>query len=210
MIPRLHIITDDHVLGRDDFAPRARGVLEAGGADLVFHLRGPKTGGRILYSLARALKDPAEANGCTLLVNDRVDLALALDLSGAHLGQRSLPPSVARKILGPGRILGLSVHGAKEASEGSVGVVDFLLVGTIFPSSSHPEGVHGGVALIQEVQRMGFAPLLAIGGITPERVGQLLAAGAHGVAVRGGIWDAGDPKAAVPVYLEELAKGKGI
>ena len=183
--------------------------MEAGGEDLVFHLRGPRTGGRALYSLARGLKGPSEATGCTMLVNDRVDLALALDLSGAHLGQRSLPPRVGREILGPRRILGLSVHGAKEALEGPTGVVDFLLVGSVFPSRSHPAGLPGGVGLIQEVRKTGSAPPVAIGGITPERVEQVRQAGAHGVAVLGGIWDAGDPKAAVEVYLEELAKGRG-
>ena len=207
MIPTLHIVTDDEVLRREDFISRAARVLEAGGADVALHLRGPRTTGRVLYSLARALKETAHASGSTFLANDRVDLALALGLSGAHLGQRSLPPEVARKILGPHQLLGLSVHGGEEAREGLSGAVDFLLAGTIFPSASHPEGAPGGVARIREIQGVTQVPLLAIGGITPEKVGEVLAAGAHGVAVRGGIWDAGDPTAATRVYLDELGKG---
>ena len=208
MIPRLHVITDDHILGRDDFVPRAMGIMEVGGGELAFHLRGPRTSGRALYSLATALTDSAQSFGGVLLVNDRLDLALALRLPGAHLGQRSLPPEVAREILGPGCLLGLSVHSAKEADDGAGGMVDFLLVGTVFSSSSHPEGVPGGVGRIREVLGVSSLPLLAIGGITPSDVGRVMASGAHGVAVRGGIWDAVDPRAATEVYLEELVKGR--
>jgi thiamine-phosphate diphosphorylase len=208
VIPALHIITDDEILSRGGFVSRASGVLEAGGEALVFHLRGPRTSGKVLYSLARALKDTADVCGSVLLANDRVDLALALDLTGAHLGQRSLPPDVARRILGPHRILGLSVHGVDEVEEGMRGRVDFLLAGTIFPSPSHPEGTLGGTGRIRELHGISPLPLLAIGGITQERVGEVLAAGAYGVAVRGGIWDAGDPTAATRVYLEELEKGR--
>jgi thiamine-phosphate pyrophosphorylase len=209
VIPKLHIVTDDEILRREDFLSRAARVLESGGGEIALHLRGPRTTGRALYSLARALKDTALASGSTFLANDRVDLALALDLSGAHLGQRSLPPEMARDVLGPHRLLGLSVHGAEEAREGLGGAVDFLLAGTIFPSASHPEGVPGGVARIREIQRITPVPLLAIGGITPEKVGEILAVGAHGVAVRGGIWDAEDPILATRVYLNELGKGAG-
>ncbi len=209
MIPTLHVITDDEILNRDGFLLQAIGVLEAGGEGLVLHLRGPRSSGKALFALAGALKGPAETHGCRLLANDRVDLALVLGLSGAHLGQRSLPPEVARKILGPHRLLGLSVHGPAEAVQGLTGSVDFLLAGTIYPSASHPEGVPGGVARIREIRGMSMVPLVAIGGITRDRVGEVLAAGAHGVAVRGGIWDAGDPTAATRVYLEELEKGSG-
>jgi len=208
VIPTLHIITDDEILARDEFLPRAGAVLEAGGGEVVFHLRGPRTSGRALHSLALALRGPAHRWGCRFLANDRVDLALALGLSGAHLGQRSLPPEAARRILGPHRLLGLSVHGAGEAGGASRGNVDFLLAGAIFPSSSHPGNVPGGVARIREIRGVSRLPLLAIGGITPERVPEVLTAGAHGVAVRGGIWDSPDPSAATRVYLEELEKGK--
>jgi len=217
VIPTLHIVTDDEILRREDFIFRAARVLEAGGEDVALHLRGPRTTGRILYSLARALQGIAQASGSTFLAHDRVDLDLDLALSGAHLGQRSLPPEVARDVLGPHRLLGLSVHGAEEAGEGLNGAVDFLLAGTIFPSASHPGGVPGGgpggapggVARIREIQGVTHLPLLAIGGITPKKVGEVLAAGAHGVAVRGGIWDAGDPTAATRVYLYELGKETG-
>ena len=206
MIPILHVVTDDEILSRQDFVERATRVLEAGGESLALHLRGPGTPGRVLFTLARNLRGVARASGSLLLANDRVDLTLALDLPGAHLGQRSLPPDAARRILGPHRLLGLSVHGRTEAREGLGGAVDFLLVGTIFASSSHPRIVPGGVGRIREVGEVTGAPLLGIGGVAPEKVGELLDAGAHGVAVRSGIWDARDPTAATRVYLKALGK----
>jgi len=209
VIPPLHLITDDATLSRPDFVSQARLAMTAGGRLAALHLRGPRLGGRTIFELAGALREDGLETGCLLLVNDRLDVALALDLPGAHLGQRSLPPGVAREILGPGRILGLSVHGREEGEEGRKGEVDFLLVGTIFATPSHPEGTPGGVARIREVAVLDSPPMLGIGGITPGRVEAVLEAGAHGVAVRGGVWDAPDPAAAVGVYLKEMARCSG-
>ena len=83
------------------------------------------------------------------------------------------------------------------------------MVGTVFSSPSHPQGSPAGVAILHEVRQETDKPLVAIGGITPDRVSEVLGAGAHGVAVRGGVWDAGDPSAAVRGYLEVLRKGRG-
>jgi thiamine-phosphate pyrophosphorylase len=208
VIPALHIVTDDEILGRPEFLTLATRVLRAGKGDVALHLRGPRTRGRAIFLLAEALGKEAALHGALVLVNDRLDVALAADLPGAHLGQRSIPPDLARTLLGAGKILGLSVHGIEEALAGSVGGVDFLFVGTIFRSSSHPEALTGGVARIEEVRGRTDLPLLAIGGMTPERVNLVLAAGAHGVAVRGGIWDSREPGGAVGDFLAELRKGR--
>jgi thiamine-phosphate diphosphorylase len=207
-IPRLHLVTGDAILRGEDFLAKARAVLEGTGPELAFHLRGPGMEGRDLYRLADELREPAGRSDSMLLVNDRLDVVLALGLQGGHLGQRSLPPRVARRLLGPDRVLGLSVHSADEALEGKGGVVDFLVVGTIYPSDSHPGGVPSGPDRIREVLRALPLPALAIGGITPGRVGGVLAAGAHGVAVRGGVWDLPDPVAAVQEYLAALREKK--
>jgi thiamine-phosphate diphosphorylase len=204
VIPTLHVVTDDEILRREDFLAKAILVLAAGGADLALHLRGPETAGRVLQRLAEPLRDRARTVGSRLLANDRVDLAFGLRLSGAHLGQRSLPPVDARSILGPGRLLGLSVHGPEEVDRGAEGALDFLFVGTIFTSSSHPGRHPGGPERIREIRGLTDLPLLAIGGIDLRRVSEVLEAGAHGVAVLGGVWNARDPEDAVRGYLSEL------
>ncbi|MGW8267188.1 MAG: thiamine phosphate synthase [Longimicrobiales bacterium] len=206
MIPPLHLITDDAILSRAGFLSQAREVMATGGSRTALHLRGPGLGGRRIFELAQALEGECRETGCLLLVNDRLDVALSLDLPGVHLGQRSLPPSVARELLGPGRTIGLSVHNRTEGEGGRRGEVDFLVVGTLFPTPSHPEGKPGGVDRLREVGELAPPPMVGIGGITPLRVEEVLDAGAVGVAVRGGIWEAPDPAVAAGVYLGELAR----
>jgi len=205
VIPKLHVVTDDGILRHDGFLPMARAVLDAGGPDLALHIRGPRTDGSRLFELVDALAAPARASGAALLVNDRVDLALCADLAGIHLGQRSLPADVARGLAGPGRLLGLSVHGADEVPADAEEVLDYLLVGTIFPSGSHPDGTPGGMERIQVVGEATSLPLVAIGGLPPPRVGEVLQAGAHGVAVLGAVWKAKDAAAAVGDFVAALA-----
>lgn len=204
MLPRLHVVTDDRVLARTDFAARAAAVLDAGGAGVALHLRGPATSGARLYELAAALRARATEAGAVLLANDRVDLALAAALDGVHLRGRSLAPQIARRLLPDGAWLGTSVHspdGARAAAES----VDYLVVGTVFATPSHPGRAGSGPAVLALVLAVVGLPLLAIGGVTPERVREVRAEGAHGVAVLSGIWDADDPAAAVAGYLERLA-----
>lgn len=207
-IPRLHLVTDDGVLRDHGFLSRARAILEEGGRGLALHLRGPTAEGREIYRIADDLREPAALSRSMLLVNDRLDVVLALGLQGGHLGQRSLAPEMARALLGPDRILGLSVHGASEALEGREGVVDFLVAGTVYPSSSHPGGGAPGPRRIREVREVSPLPVLAIGGITPGRVAEVVAAGAHGVAVLSGVWAREDPAAAVRDYLDALREEK--
>lgn len=204
MIPRLHLVTDDSILSSGTFLARAREALGEGGRHVALHLRGPGLGGKTLYRLGATLAEMAERSGALILVNDRLDVGLALDLPGAHLGQRSLPPREARRILGGDRVLGLSVHDDEEAGEGEPGVVDFLVVGTLYHTSSHPHRVPVGLDLLGRLTGSCTLPLVGIGGISPTRVRQVLAAGAAGIAVRGGVWDTEDPARSVGVYLSEL------
>jgi thiamine-phosphate pyrophosphorylase len=204
VIPKLHVVTDDEILGRRDFVPLAQEVLQEGRREIVLHLRGPRSTGRQLFSLSRALLPAARAAGALLLANDRVDVALALNLDGVHLGQRSLPAEVARGLMGDEGTLGLSVHEAGEMEGVEAGNLDFLIVGTIFPTASHPGRAPGGAGRVREIVEATDLPILAIGGITPPRVREVLSAGAFGVAARGGIWDAEDPIAAVRGYLSEM------
>lgn len=202
-LPPLHVVTDDAVLASPDFVARARGVLAAGGRRLALHLRGPATEGARLYAVAVELRAAARAAGALLLANDRVDVTLVADLDGIHLGRRSLPPSVVRPLLPPNRWLGVSVHDAPDARAASADA-DYLVVGTVFATASHPGRAGSGPAGVAQVRAAVGLPLLAIGGITVERVPEVVLAGAQGVAVMRGIWSAADPAAAVADYLGAL------
>jgi thiamine-phosphate pyrophosphorylase len=197
-IPPLHVVTDYQVVARGDFLDRARWILQAGGAEVAFHLRAPRASGRRTYDLAASL-GPMAADAL-LIVNDRVDVALAADADGAHVGARGIGAADARRLLGPNRLLGASVHAVDEARDAMRGGADYVLAGTIWDTPSHPERRGTRIGLIREIAALGI-PTIAIGGVTPARAAEARDAGAAGVAVIRGVWDAADPAAAVNEYL---------
>ncbi|MEJ2215966.1 MAG: thiamine phosphate synthase [Gemmatimonadota bacterium] len=199
-LPRLHVITSDDVLRAPGFLDRARALVGVHGPAMALHVRGHGLGGRELLAIVRGL-----AGASTLLVNDRLDVALATD-AGAQIGCRSLPVAAARRLL-PDRWLGYSAHAAQEAEDAVRAGADFVVLGTIFATPSHPGWNGSGTGLVRETARV--APVIAIGGITPERVEPCLAAGARGVAVLGGVWRTDDPVAAVTSYLDALDRAVG-
>jgi thiamine-phosphate diphosphorylase len=203
-VPGLHLVTDDAILARPDFRDHACAVMEAGGPALALHVRGPSTPGRTLYSLVQELRDPAGASGTLLVVNDRVDIALAAGLRGAHLGERSLPVAEARRILGAGVMVGASVHDPAAASAAAADGSAWLFVGTLYRTPSHPDRAGLGSDAIRQFAAAAHVPIVGIGGITVAHVGEVRLAGAHGVAVIRGVWDAADPAGAVGDYLFAL------
>jgi thiamine-phosphate diphosphorylase len=206
-LPRLHVVTDDDVLAERDFARRAAAVLEAGGPRLALHVRGPASSGRALFEIAAALVREARGTGSLVLVNDRVDVSLAVEAGGAQLGSRGIGTAAARRLL-PGRWLGASVHGHEEGLAALWDGADFLVVGTLFATRSHPGRAPGGMEVLRTLANAG-APLVGIGGVTPHRVAEVLHSGGGGVAVIRGVWDEPDPAAAVQAYLDQLEKSGG-
>lgn len=206
-VPPLHVVTDDGVLARSDFLPRAGEVLRAGGQALALHLRGPRTGGRRTFDLAAELVPVARGCGAMLLVNDRVDVALAAGAHGVQLGRRGIPVSDARRLLGQERVIGSSV-GPLEEGRGAADGADFLLAGNVYATASHPgrEGI--GPAGLRSLAGLGI-PVVGIGGIVPERVAEVRGAGARGVAVLRGVWDAPDAGEAVWTYLQAWKDSDG-
>lgn len=204
-IPRLHLVTDSDTLERPDFTARAISAMGAGGARLAVHIRGPRSTGRSLYETAVALGPAARSTGALLVANDRLDVALAANLGGAHLGERSLPVPEARTLLGPDRVVGASAHDPGALFALVAGGANYAFVGTLYETASHPgrPGL-GTTALARMLDEVPDFPVIAIGGIVPGRVGEVLEAGAFGVAVLRGVWSAKDPAAAVLDYLAAL------
>lgn len=204
-VPRLHVVTDSPTLQRPDFLALARRVLAAGGPGLALHVRGPATVGRTIHDVAVALRSPARDAGARLLVNDRVDVALTAGVDGAHLGERSLPVAEVRRLLGAESLIGASVHDRDRARAAWKEGANYAFVGTIFPTASHPGRAGIGVSEMAGILRaVPDIPMLGIGGVSVARVSDVVRAGAHGVAVLGGVWSASDPAAAVSEYLVAL------
>ncbi len=206
-VPPLHVVTDDAVLARPDFVESAARALEAGRERLALHLRGPATPTARLFGLAEALIEPAHRAGSRIIINDRIDVALAVAAHGVQLGHRSLPIALARRRW-PGLPVGASVHDKADAIAAERDGTDWILLGTIYPTTSHPGRPGAGTRLIEDTTRAVGLPVVAIGGITPDHVGAVKGAGARGHAVLGGIWRAGDPAANVVAYLKAWEAGR--
>ncbi|HEV7589299.1 MAG TPA: thiamine phosphate synthase [Longimicrobium sp.] len=200
-IPLLHAVTDDAVVARDGFLERAGEVLAAGGTHVALHLRAPGASGRRVYDLAARLAELAAGTGSLLLVNDRVDVALAAGSHGVQLGRRSLSAADVRRLVGAKMLIGASVHGRAEGREAAEDGPDFLLAGAVYPTATHPGQPGGGIRLIESLVALDV-PVIAIGGVTPERAGELRRAGAAGMAAIRGIWDAPSPAEAVQRTIE--------
>ena len=150
-----------------------------------------------LYRLAERLLAVTRARDAALLINDRVDVALALDADGVHLTRKSLPPHEARQLLGPRKLLGISCHSLDEVREAAEAPVDFLVFGPIHATPSKARyGAPLGLERLREARAATRLPLFAIGGITLARVSEVLAAGADGVALISAVMAAPDPCAA--------------
>ena len=146
------------------------------------------------------------ATGALLIVNDRPDVAAAIEADGVHLGQDDVPISVARAIMGPERWVGVSTHDLDEAAAAVDAGADYLGVGPIFETSSKVGALPArGLALLEAVRRTTDRPLVAIGGITPETAMLVRAAGADAVAMIGALTRATDPRATVRSLVSRLA-----
>lgn len=198
-LPRLHAITDERIARRADLDDVVRELATGGGDRLAFHARGRSLSGREHYQLAVRLSACPPAR---LFVNDRLDVALAARAAGVQLTRTSLEPRDARG-LEPGWWIGVSVHDLDEAAAARAAAADYLLVGPVFPTASHPDRRPLGLARLADIGGLGL-PVIAIGGVTVERIPDLRQAGVHGAAAIRALWDAGDPADAARRMLEEL------
>jgi thiamine-phosphate diphosphorylase len=201
-------------LAADDFGIRAAAIA-AGGPAVALHARDPGARGAGLALSARRLVSLARPPEAAVFVGGRADIAAAVgghgvqlgasDL-GVQLGASDLVPADARRVF-PAGWIGRSVHTVEEAAVAVAEGADFLVVGSIYRTASHPEREPAGPALVTRTARLGV-PVIAIGGVTSERVAELKDAGAYGVAAIRSLWQAGDPAAATMAMLSPWLEEK--
>jgi thiamine-phosphate pyrophosphorylase len=194
--PRLVLVTDRHAVAGGALADSVEAAL-AGGLPAV-QLRDKDLPGGALYALAERLRTATARAGALLLVNERVDVALAVDADGVHLGGGAMPVEVARLLLGPERLIGVSTHAPGEVPP----LADFAFFGPVWATPSKPAAQ--GEARLAAAARAATVPVLAIGGVTAARVPAARAAGAAGVAVVRAILAGPDPARAVRELLAAL------
>jgi thiamine-phosphate pyrophosphorylase len=199
----LYLVTDRRqTRGRELLAVIEQALL--GGVRAV-QLREKDLGGGELFSLAEKTKTLCARHGASLFINDRVDVALAVDADGIQLGSSSLPVDAARKLMGDKRLIGASTHSMKEALAAEEAGADFILFGPIyFTPSKAAYGNPQGLERLQEAVEKISLPVYAIGGIKPENVAAVKATGARGVALTSAVMSAEDPMTASRELLRWL------
>ena len=203
---RLYFVTDRKQTAGRPLIDVVRAALD-GGVRAV-QLREKDLEGGELHHLAEQLRTVTLPYRARLLINDRIDVALAVEADGVHLGQTSFPVAAARTLLGPDKLIGVSTHATAEisAAEGA----DFVVFGPVyFTPSKAPYGEPQGIERLRKAAEHSSAPVFAIGGIKQERIAEVQAAGVYGIAVISAISAAPDPTQAARALLTRLGTEDG-
>ncbi|MFW6084525.1 MAG: thiamine phosphate synthase [Gemmatimonadota bacterium] len=191
-IPRLHVVVTDEAAAGQAFERQALEMQERCGAALALHLRLREVPVRRQLAMAERLEEGAVATGGWLVINRRLDLALAVGAEAVQLGRGALPIGAVRDVAGESLRVGASVHDVPTADLRRREGADYLLAGSVYETASHPGRPPAGFGLIERLAPMPL-PVVAIGGITAARAREVREAGAAGVAVVRAVWSADDP-----------------
>ena len=199
-VPFVHAVTTDEIVARADFIDVACSVMGALGPRGALHLRAGRASGASLQALGETLAAAQQVTGAWLVVNDRVDVAMAVRARGAQLTSRSLTAADARRAA-PALAIGASVHAVTEGTEAADSGADWLVAGRVFAASAAAGADGLGMAFVEALIAAVEVPVIAIGGVRPQHCRALRLAGVHGVAVIRGIWDAPNAERAASDYL---------
>jgi len=210
----VYLVTEESLSAGRRSEDIAEAALEAGVR--VVQVREKDGSARRAFEIARALRRLTRRYDALLIVNDRVDIALAVDADGVHLGQEDLPIVEARRLLGDAALVGLSITDAVQLAAPDAALADCLGVGAIFPTGSKADATPTGLALLTAARASvagsarpgGAGPIVAIGGITAENAGRVVLAGADVVAVISAITAAPDPAAAAAALLRAIQSAR--
>ncbi|PYN09511.1 MAG: thiamine phosphate synthase [Candidatus Rokuibacteriota bacterium] len=206
MDPTLYVVLDRTAARGRDLDDLLAAVID-GGCRMVQLREKEWPSGRLL-PLARRLRERCRRAGATFVVNDRVDLALAVEADGVHVGQEDLPAKVSRPLLRAGMLLGVSTHTVEQARAARDDGADYVAVGSMFATATKPDFQLVGPALIRKLRAEIRVSLVGIGGITHDNVAEVVRAGADGVAVISAVCAAPDPAAATRRFLDVIGNAR--
>jgi thiamine-phosphate pyrophosphorylase len=199
----LYVILDPSVCPDRPLTDVLREAARAGAR--LFQYRNKSASMKEAYTEALVLRNVALDASVTFIVNDRCDLALAVNADGVHLGQEDLPLDLARKVMGPDKLIGISTHNLNQVREATAGKPNYLGFGPIFkPGSKQDHDPIVGVEGLRAMCKLTSLPVFAIGGIQIDQAEEVIRAGAHGVAVISAILKAPDVSHAVKSFLAQM------
>jgi thiamine-phosphate pyrophosphorylase len=199
---KLYVVIDRKGCGNRDPVYVAEEAI-AGGADII-QLRDKGSSASETLEIGRAIRGLASKKKALFIINDRVDIAVALDADGVHLGREDLPIEAARSMIGRGKLIGLSTHSLPQALDAQKRGADYIGVGPIFSTPTKPDYKAVGIDLIREVRENVKIPFVVIGGIDGSNIDKVIAAGAGRVAVVRAVCGAKDIRGAAERLKEAL------
>ena len=201
----LYLVTDSTNRDIESFCAIVDQALQ-GGVTLV-QLREKSATSREFYQRALRIKEVTDRFQVPLIINDRLDIALAVNAAGLHIGQQDLPVAVARRLLGPEKILGATAATVADALAAQAAGADYLGSGAVYPTGTKPGKAILPLSVLTQIKQALRIPVVAIGGITAENIGPVRDAGVDGVAVVSAIMDSADPTTAAKT-LKTIWRGK--
>ncbi len=199
----LYVILDPSVCPARPLVEVLTTAAEAGAS--LFQYRNKTASMKDAYVEALVLRQAAAKAGVLFIINDRCDLALAVDADGVHLGQDDLPLDLAKKVMGPDKLIGISTHNPDQVREATAGKPDYLGFGPIFkPGSKQDHDPVVGLEGLRAMRSLTSLPIFAIGGIQIDQAGEVMRAGANGVAIVSAILKAPDISLAVKAFLAKM------
>lgn len=199
---RLYLVTDRSYLAGRDFLTVLDAALR-GGVTMI-QLREKEASSREFFDLAIQVRELAHSHGVPLWINDRLDIALAVEADGLHIGQSDLPAAVARRLMPPAMKLGVSAQTVEQAIQAERDGADCLGVGAIFPTGTKSDAKPVSADELQRIKQTVRIPIVAIGGINAGNLALPMRCGADGVAVVSAIMSASDPEAAARELREKI------
>ena len=199
---RLYLVTNRYQDSLESFLKKVETACRSGVT--IVQLREKNLTTNQYYQLAKQVKEITDAYQVPLIIDDRLDVCLAVDAAGLHIGDDELPVSVARKVLGPEKILGVTAKTVKRALEAEEGGADYLGTGAIFPTTTKENAPITLISTLKTICQRVAIPVVAIGGLTSENIDQLIGTGIAGVAVVRDLMQAEDIEAKTQAFLTKL------
>ena len=199
---RLYLVTNRYQDSLESFLEKVETACRSGVT--IVQLREKNLTTNQYYQLAKQVKEITDAYQVPLIIDDRLDICLAVDAAGLHIGDDELPVSVARQVLGPEKILGVTAKTVKRALEAETSGADYLGTGAIFPTTTKENAPITLISTLKTICQMVAIPVVAIGGLTSENIDQLAATGIAGVAVVRDLMQAEDIEAKTQAFLTKL------
>ena len=199
---RLYLVTNRYQDSLESFLEKVETACRSGVS--IVQLREKNLTTNQYYQLAKQVKKITDAYQVPLIIDDRLDVCLAVDAAGLHIGDDELPVSVARQVLGPEKILGVTAKTVKRALEAEEGGADYLGTGAIFPTTTKENAPITLISTLKTICQRVAIPVVAIGGLTSENIGQLIGTGIAGVAVVRDLMQAEDIEAKTQAFLTKL------